>query len=120
MKIYATDYRLIKKFSSPYSPQTYGLVERTNRTLLGILANNCSENINNWDEYIEAIQFNYNIRYQDNIRCSHFKLLYGRKPNLLFKKINSENKREITEERIRRIQNFQNKIGAKRRKEQKK
>lgn len=53
-----------KKYKSPYRPQTNGLVERTNQTLLAILAKNVIDEKQNLDVYIQIIRFNYNIRHQ--------------------------------------------------------
>lgn len=108
-----------KKYSSPYRPQTNGLVERTNRTLLGILSKTVHKYPKRWDTYLRIIKFNYNIRYQESIKSSPFQLLYGRHPNL--PNIMLQNKQEeLSIERIKRIAKFQEEIMQKRNYEKKK
>lgn len=72
----------IKKFSSPYRLQTNGLVERTNQSLIAILAKNAHQNQEKWDPYLDIICFNYNIKFQESLGCSPFELLFGRLPFL--------------------------------------
>lgn len=103
-----------KKYSSPYRPQTNGLIERTNRTILAILAKNAYMEKLNWDKFIDIIRFNYNIRYQDNINCSPYELLYGRKPQLPYN-LELSTKKENIYERMKRIQDKQENVMNKRR-----
>lgn len=86
-----------KKFSSPYRPKTNGLVERTNKTLISILAKNIYDDRKNWDKYFNIIRFNYNIRPQENLGCSPFELVYGRKPMLPYSLPELPLKESITE-----------------------
>lgn len=108
-----------KKNSSPYRPQTNGLIERTNRTIIGILSKTVFNQRKKWDDHLDLVKFNYNIRYQNNIRCSPFELIYGRKVNLpYFDK--AKDRQELTIDRITRIQENQHEVMNERRKEQKK
>lgn len=108
-----------KKYSTPYRPQTNGLAERTNRTILAILAKNAYKDKDNWDNYVELVRFNYNIRYQENLNCSPFELLYGRKPLLPYT-LKTTDKEETTIERMERIRKQQNEIMEGRRNTQQK
>jgi hypothetical protein len=74
-------FKINKKFSSQYRHQTNRLVERTNRTLVEIIAKYMMDFKVNWDECLQTIRFHYNIRPQENIGFSPFELIFGRKPN---------------------------------------
>lgn len=106
-----------KKFSSPYRPQTNGLVERTNKTIIGILAKNAYNEKTKWDKYIDLIRFNYNIRFQENLQTSPFELMYGRFPNLPYS-LQIDTKKESVEERMKRIKLLQENIMNRRRTDQ--
>lgn len=106
-----------KKYSSPYRPQTNGLIERTNKTIIGILSKNVYDEKRRWDDYIELIRFNYNIRHQDNIGCSPFELIFGRYPNLPYS-LELDNRRETVEERMKRIRKCQEEAMHRRRSQQ--
>lgn len=97
-----------KKYSSPYRPQTNGLVERTNKTLIAILSKITYKMPERWDEMLKIVAFNYNIRYQESLKHSPFEILFGRKPKLpsVLKEPNL-NKSELTIERIKKISQLQ-------------
>jgi hypothetical protein len=98
--------KIEKKFSSPYRPQTNGLVERTNRTLIAIISKYVHEFQMEWDTCLEDIQFQYNIRPQESLGFSPFELLYGRKPNMPVM-MNTSDLHEYANERKSRISNRQ-------------
>ena len=71
-------YRLlhIKRIrTTPYHPQTDGLVERFNSTLKGMLKKFVSRNQKDWDEYLPYLLFVYREVPQET---TPFELLYGR------------------------------------------
>jgi len=64
--------------STPYHPQTNGLVERFNGTLKAMLKKLCAERPKDWDQYLESVLFAYREVKQESTGFSPFELLYGR------------------------------------------
>jgi Integrase zinc binding domain/Integrase core domain len=76
---------LLRKFqiqhllSTPYHPQTNGLVERFNRTLCESLAK-ITEGKEDWDQHISPVLFAYRTAKQASTKMTPFYLTYGRNP----------------------------------------
>ena len=68
----------IKKIrTTPYHPQTDGLVERFNGTLKSMLRKFVSRSQRDWDEYLPYLLFAYREVPQETTGFSPFDLLYG-------------------------------------------
>ena len=68
--------------TTSYHPQTDGLVERFNRTLIDMLAKTVAKNGRDWDERLPYVLFAYRASMQASTMESPFYLLYGRDPRL--------------------------------------
>ena len=71
-------------FSTPYHPQTNGIVERFNSTFIPQISKLHNSENNNWDEYLQAVVFAYNSGTHRTTNYSPYELLYGRAPRLPF------------------------------------
>jgi hypothetical protein len=66
--------------TSAYHPQTNGLVERFNQTLITILMNTMDFSKENWAELLPLAQFAYNTSIQDTLGEAPSFVLFGRLP----------------------------------------
>lgn len=74
-------YRLLQVDAlrtSPYHPQTDGLVERFNQTLKEMLRKTATAEGKDWDKLIPFVLFAYREVPQESTGFSPFELLYGR------------------------------------------
>lgn len=71
-----------KTRTTPYHPQSDGLIERFNRTLLQMLATCVDKHPFEWEEYVKKVCMAYNTSTQATTGYSPFFLMFGRKPRL--------------------------------------
>lgn len=74
-------FRIKHHFSTPYHPQTNGLVERYNRTLCETLAKLVDQS-NEWDQLIAPALFAYRTSRHATTKIEPFYLVYGRQAKL--------------------------------------
>ncbi len=73
----------IKKVNtSGYHPQTDGLVEKFNSTLISMIAKTAERHGRDWDQRLPYLLFAYRASVQESTKESPFFLLYGRDPRL--------------------------------------
>ncbi|UYV64119.1 hypothetical protein LAZ67_2006616, partial [Cordylochernes scorpioides] len=65
-------------FTTSYHPQTNGLTERLNRTLINMLSMYVNTDQKNWDEILPFITHAYNTTIQETTGYSPFFLMFGR------------------------------------------
>eukprot|EP00731_Ephydatia_muelleri_P033154 Em0025g110a len=68
---------VVKTRTTPYHPQSDGLVERFNRTLLNLLSMAASENERDWDLHIPMVMMAYRTSVQESTGCTPFYLMFG-------------------------------------------
>ena len=71
-----------KTRTTPYRPESDGLVERLNRTIKKMLKVFVNENRNDWDDHLPYIMMAYRATPQASTQCSPNLLMYGREVNL--------------------------------------
>ena len=69
-------------YTTPYHPQSNGLVERFNATFVPQISKLQDSQDNNWDEYLQGVVFAYNTGIHKTTRYSPYELLYGRAARL--------------------------------------
>ncbi|KAG1441678.1 hypothetical protein G6F56_011372 [Rhizopus delemar] len=78
------NYSILHKTTTPYNPQSNGLIERFNRTLGQILQRRSEEEKLDWDIYLPATLFAYRSIKQATTKQSPFFLVYGYEPKTPF------------------------------------
>lgn len=75
-------FNIRHNFSTPYHPQTNGLVERFNKTLCESLAK--LEKEAEWDKNIAPVLFAYRNKKQESSKLKPFYVVYGREVKTIF------------------------------------
>ena len=71
-----------KTRTTPYHPQSDGLIERFNRTLLNMLSMAVVDDEHSWDLKLPTLLLAYRTSIQDTTGATPFELMFGRKPQL--------------------------------------
>jgi len=97
-------FRIKQQLSSPYHPQSNGLVERFNRTLCEALAKTL-EDEKQWDEHIEAVLFAYRTNKHSITKRTPFYMMYGREATLPIEEteVFNEEREGCSEPMLRRL-----------------
>lgn len=85
------------RHSTPYHPQTNGLVERTIRTLVNMLSMYVASNHKNWDDVLPFVTYAFNTSQHETTGYSPFFLLYVRPPRYTLDTIFSFSDRDQSE-----------------------
>ena len=72
-----------KSRTTPYHPQSDGLVERFNRTLTNMLASTAKENPFEWESHLGKVCLAYNTSVHTTTGHTPFFLMFGRQAQLL-------------------------------------
>lgn len=83
--------------TTAYHPQTDGLVERFNKTMVNMLSAYVVSKPENWKSYLKYVTAAYNTSIHSSMRFSPYYLLYGREANLVTS--------ILSPQKIRKIQN---------------
>eukprot|EP00731_Ephydatia_muelleri_P007367 Em0003g1615a len=71
-----------KTRTTPYHPQSDGMVERYNRTLLNLLSLSVSENERDWDVKLPVLLFAYRTSVHETTGVTPFSMMLGREARL--------------------------------------
>ena len=71
-----------KSRMTPYHPQSDGLVERFNRTLVNMLATCTQKHPFDWETHVKKMCMAYNSSVQSSSGYSPFYLMFGRRPRI--------------------------------------
>nr|GEY29014.1 reverse transcriptase domain-containing protein [Tanacetum cinerariifolium] len=75
-------YGVTHRLATTYHPQTIGQVEASNRGLKAILERTVGENCVLWSEKLEDALWAFRTAYKTSIRCTPYKLVYGKSCHL--------------------------------------
>ena len=67
---------------APYSPESNGVVERSNRDIKNNMSKYCNENATDWDHLCYSAAFCHNTQHHLSIGTTPYRLVHGREPVL--------------------------------------
>ena len=73
---------ITKTRTTPYHPQSDGMIERFNRTLLNMLSTAVNKDDKSWDLQIPMLMLAYRTSAQETTKASPFSLMFGRSAQL--------------------------------------
>lgn len=71
-----------KSRTTPYRPQSDGMIERFNRTLQQMLAMFVNENHDDWDDHLPYLTSAYRTSVQESTKCTPNRIMLGRETSL--------------------------------------
>jgi hypothetical protein len=74
--------KIDKTRTSPYHPQSDGMVERFNRTLEAMLAKYVNKNHKDWDEHLQLVMLAYRSSVHETTKQTPFFMSFGREARL--------------------------------------
>ena len=74
--------RVTKTYTSPYRPESDGMLERSNRTLQAMLRAFVNEARDDWDDHLPAVTCAYRSTPHDSTGVSPFKMVFGHEMTL--------------------------------------
>lgn len=71
-----------KSRTTPYRPQSDGMIERFNRTLQQMLAKFVKENHDDWEDHLPYLKSAYRTSVQERTKCTPNRIMLGRETSL--------------------------------------
>jgi len=82
MKTHSENSRYKLRFTAPYHPQSNGITERVNKTVKTMLKKFVSPDQKDWDDFLPAVVFAYNITRHESTLFTPFYLMFGREARI--------------------------------------
>ena len=81
MRALCQDLGIRQALSTAFHPESDGQTERMNRVLEDALRNYVNPHQNDWDEYLDMVEFAINNSWQTSIEDTPFHMIYGQHPH---------------------------------------
>ena len=81
------NYNIKHKYTTAFNPQSNGICERFNATIVEMLRSNINFDQINWDIMIRKCLFTYNSTVQNTTKCTPYELLFGFGPKTQLEKL---------------------------------